>query len=250
MTADNVITIATSTGTLAEEAGRLPAETLGFCYVDDQVIEWAAERAGVSHEEVDEVEHSQPLVARILQSLATYPRSDDIVWALDAVPYADPSPLYRGLIRDVIEQIANAGGAVIVAHGAGMLLTGRPKVLRVFVTASPAVRAQRIASERGCTGDEAARIVQLASHYDPVIDTDALDPPDAARLIASAAQSRSALPSPEGEGQGEGWPKQPANVRAAQDLSPGPFPAEEGATEGWTPPEERMTSSVPTYRAT
>jgi cytidylate kinase len=208
MTEQNVITIATSTGAEAEVTGLLLAESLGFRYVNDQVIEWAAARAGVSREAVAEVEHSQPLLARILQALAVAPRGDDIAWALDAVPYEDQSPLYRQFIRDVIEQVAVEGGAVIVAHGAGMLLAGRADVLRVFITASPAVRSQRIARERGCSQEEATRFVEKADgeraaylrrfygvrhelpvHYDLVVNTDALGPREAAGLIAGAARS-------------------------------------------------------------
>ncbi len=76
MSAHRVITIATATGALAEETGCLPAERLGLRYVNEQIVEWAAEQAGVPRETVDQVEHTQPLVTRILQALATLIRSN------------------------------------------------------------------------------------------------------------------------------------------------------------------------------
>lgn len=201
----NVITIATATGAEAEETGRLLAEQLGFRSVNEQIIEWAAEQAGVSREAVDEVEHSQPLVTRIVEMLGSYPSYEMVPWLPDAVPYADPSLVYRGPIRAVIEQVAAEGEVVIVAHGAGMLLAGKPRVLRVFVTASPAVRARRVAAERGCSAREAEQIVQctdreraaylrrlygvrreLPTHYDLVVNSDALGPEQAAGVIAQA----------------------------------------------------------------
>ncbi len=89
--------------------------------------------------------------------LATLPPYDAAAWSPDVAPFTDPSLVYRALIQDVIGQTAAAGDAVIVAHGASILLARMPGVLRVLVTASPGVRAERIAAERGCGAKEATR---------------------------------------------------------------------------------------------
>lgn len=50
----------------------------------------------------------------------------------------------RAVIRDTIHQVAERGQVVIVAHAASFALGPRPGVLRVLVTASPEVRAERL----------------------------------------------------------------------------------------------------------
>jgi cytidylate kinase len=101
-----------------------------------------------------------------------------------------------------------------VAHGAGIQLVGRPGVLRVLVTASPAVRAARIAAERGCSVREGARLVQHTdreraaylrrflgvrqeqpSDYDLVVSTDRFTPAGAADTIAHAATIETLQPA-------------------------------------------------------
>jgi len=207
MNAQRIITIATATGALAEETGRLVARQLSLPYVNEQIIDQAAQQAGVPREEIDRVEHEEPVLARVMTLLAkmSTPRVAEWTWDPNLV-YQVPSPGYRRLIQNVIEQVAAAGDAVIVAHGASMRLAGRAGLLRVFVTASPAVRAERIAAERSCSPDEATVIVQLAdkeretylrrfysirrelpTHYDLVVNTDRLTAEGAARIIALAS---------------------------------------------------------------
>ena len=112
----------------------------------------------------------------------------------------------RGLIQSVIEEIATAGSAVIVAHAASLALGQRENVLRVFVTASPQVRVKRLAAGLAISEKDAARTVkqsdagradylqrfygiraELSTHYDLVINTDKLQPEAAAGLIVQAA---------------------------------------------------------------
>jgi ribosomal protein L18 len=47
-----VVTIAMTTGARAEQVGRLVAERLGFQYINDEIIDRAAEHAGVSRQDV------------------------------------------------------------------------------------------------------------------------------------------------------------------------------------------------------
>ena len=115
----------------------------------------------------------------------------------------------RGLIRSIIEEVADAGNAVIVSHAASMALGQREDVLRVLVTASTQVREQRLAAALGIDEKEAAQTVkrsdagradyikrfygisaELPTHYDLVINTDQLSPEDAAQLIVQAAGGR------------------------------------------------------------
>ena len=66
----------------------------------------------------------------------------------------------RGLIREVIEEVASEGRAAIVAHGASMALWGREGVLKVLLTASPDERGRTYGmgerAERGTRRDGGA----------------------------------------------------------------------------------------------
>lgn len=200
-----VVTIAMTTGAQAEEIGRLVADHLGFQYVSDEILDRAAEHAGVSRQAVAEVERSQPLISRIMSSLATG-MSPEWAGPFLGPDEIDPSPSYRQLIQDVIREIAAQRNVVILAHGASILLAETPGVLRVLVTASPATRAGRVAIESGHDERQATREIQhadrerraffkrfhgldeeLPTHYDLVINTDVLSPEAVARVIAYAA---------------------------------------------------------------
>jgi cytidylate kinase len=201
-----VITIAFTDGARAEEIGPRVAAELGFRYVDDQIVERAAELAGVSPADVAAVEHSQPLIARILASLATSTALDPSGMTAVALADGDPSPAYRALIRDVIRQTAETGRVVLGAHGAGILLADRPDTLRVLITGSVAVRTRRVSAERGLAERDAHKAVvhadreraayfqrfynlheELPAHYDLVLNTDVLTPERAVRIIHAAA---------------------------------------------------------------
>ena len=200
-----VVTIAMTTGARAEQIGQLVAKQLGFRHVNDEIIDRAAEQAGVSRQAVAEVEQSPTLISRIMNSLAAGMAAE---WSGRALTRdeIDPSASYRQLIQAVIREVAAQKQAVILAHGASILLANTPGVLRVLVTASPSTRAARVAKEAGQDERQAKRDIERAdgerraffkrfydldqeldTHYDVVINTDMLAPQTAARLIAYAA---------------------------------------------------------------
>jgi Cytidylate kinase-like family len=196
----SVVCISRATGAGGEEIARLAADQLGFRLVDDEVVARAAELAGVSPDEVAQIEHSKALVARVLAAID----------AATSVPkYTAPSPevRYSHLIVRALGQIAEAGNVVIVAHGASHAF-GTPDVLRVLVTASPRNRAARLS--RGTAIDERSAAKQVAAsdkeraryldriyglkhelpvQYDLTLNTDNLTPATAAALIAAAARA-------------------------------------------------------------
>jgi cytidylate kinase len=123
-------------------------------------------------------------------------------WARTAPTDAD----LRALIGDVLRSFADQGSVVIVSHAASFALGGR-EVLRVLVTASDETRARRVSETSGTDERDAARQVktedgaradylkrfygvdrELPTHFDIVINTDALTTEQAADLIASAAK--------------------------------------------------------------
>ncbi|HEY2389298.1 MAG TPA: cytidylate kinase-like family protein [Candidatus Binatia bacterium] len=213
-----VVCISKTDGALGEEVGHLAADRLGFRYVDEQVIEHAARLAQVDPKLVAAVEERQPLLRKLIGKLAA---ARDLVGpaalGVGAPAFAGLAPHdssqvtpddLRMLIQAAIHEIACDGSAVIVAHAASMTLAKRDDVVRVLVTASPETRARRVAEARGIAADAAAAAIatadrnrqdyfkrfhdlvqELPTHYDVVINTDAVAPAHAAELIVCAARA-------------------------------------------------------------
>ena len=186
------------------------AGRLGFSLVDEAIVIRAAQEAGVDRQVVEDVEKRQSFLDRLLDSFATSSDASALVFAggggylaPEGVPMSEE---LRDLIRHAIEEAADRGDAVIVAHGAAHALSERDDVLRVLVTASRETRCARIAAAEGLSEKDAARAVEdgdanrldylrrfygekaeLPTHYDLVVNTDRLPPGAAVELVALAA---------------------------------------------------------------
>ena len=125
-----------------------------------------------------------------------------------ALPYPELGHSHdrRALIRETIHETTAQGEVVIVAHAAAFALAGRDDLVRVLVTAPVEIRTRRLAEARD--GDQAKAATELKrsdearaaylktfygvehelpTHYDLVVNTEVLDPDEAADLIARAA---------------------------------------------------------------
>lgn len=200
--------ISHATGAGGEEVGRLVAERLDFLYVDDEIVVRAAATGGIGPDDVANEERRKSLVTRLLEAMAAgsselrlgIPTRIDEVLSSDDI---------RALIRETIEQVAARGNAVIVAHAASFAVTRGPEALRVLVTASPNTRAARVGEAEGLDEAQAARAVkdsdagrrdylkrfydvdeELPTHYDLVVNTDALSIEQAVELVSKAALLR------------------------------------------------------------
>jgi len=198
-----------------EAVGEAVAQELGFRYIDELIIARAAQQARVDPVLVAAAEQRQPLLRRLLAAL---PNARDLAAAVTLAPsaghghadsYRAEADEMRTMIRAAIHEVARAGEAVIVAHAASMALAGAESVLRVLVTASPAVRAQRLAAAEGLGTAEAKAAIASSdrerreyfkrfygvheehpTHYDLTVCTDGLSPAGAAAIILAAARGR------------------------------------------------------------
>ena len=205
-----VVAISRAAGAEGERIGALVAERLGFRYVDEEIIAKAAEKQGVDPAAIADAERRKgvnpagPGGARAERRGRRHARRA-VVIPDDATELAQSHDL-RALIRETIHETAARGDVVIVAHAAAFALGGRDDLLRVLVTAPPAIRTRRLTEARG--GDEAqaakelkrsdeARAAylktfyevdrELPTHYDLVVNTEVLEPEAAADIIARAA---------------------------------------------------------------
>jgi Cytidylate kinase-like family len=200
-----VVCISHATGADGAAVARLVADRLGFLYVDEEIVANAAAQGGLAPGDVADEERRKTLVLRILSAIAE--GGGDAMALGGSVPYKTiDEPDIRTLIRDTIAETAARGNVVIGAHAASHALGTRPDTLRVLVTASAATRAKRVAETEGLGDREAARLVkdadaarrdylsrfyevaeELPTHYDLVVNTDALSLDDAAAIVATAA---------------------------------------------------------------
>jgi cytidylate kinase len=196
-----VICIAKIGGSQGEEVGRLVAERLGYRLVDEEIIARAAQKEGVSPEMLADVERRRSFLTRLLTELGRSGYGDLYMSTDLTVPTDDA---LRGRIREAITETAAEGSVVIVAHAASYALEGSGDVLRVFVTASPAVHAARLVPDddgkrgaKAVADDDAGRAQYLKrfygvgqeqpADYDLVVSTDSLTAERVADLVVSAA---------------------------------------------------------------
>jgi cytidylate kinase len=215
-----VICVSRHAGAGAHEVARFAAERLRYRLIDEDIATKAALAAGVEREVVADLERGRSTLVRLIEGFG----AAGMGIAGMGIGYGElgagerrggqpPSDELRGLIRSVIEEAADRGNTVILAHAASLALARRGDVLRVLVTASESTRARRLAAELGADAKSAARALkrsdaarceyirrfyglarELPTHYDLVLNTDRLTPEAGARVIALAASTRAGLP--------------------------------------------------------
>ena len=202
-----IVTIAHATGAGGDSIGRSVATALGFRYVDEEIIHLAAQRHGLDTELVADAERRKSLLDGILDDIAAGPILDPAGMSLLPPQAFVTREDVQSLIVDAIKETAERGHVVIVSHAAGIPLAGRADVLRVLITASFPTRARRVAdatrsktadAERSLKDSDAGRASyfsrfygishELPTHYDLVLNTDVLQPEEAADIVIGAAQ--------------------------------------------------------------
>lgn len=195
-----------TTGSGGDEVGRRAAERLGYLYVDEDIVARAAAQGGLAPGDVADEERRKSFATRFLESMA---EGGGDAWALATtagVELVRPADV-RALIRETVAQTAARGNVVIVAHAASHALEPGPRTLRVFVTASEATRAERVAATEQVDEAQAARIVkdsdggrrdylkrfysidrESPTDYDVVVNTDVLSTDQAAEIVLRAAE--------------------------------------------------------------
>jgi len=188
------------------EVARGVADVLGFKLVDEEIILRAAAGAGVEPAVISDAERRRSFMSRMLDGLASGDTSMFGVPGGTDVTTVHLSAELRELIRSAIEETAEAGEVVIVAHAASHALATRPDVLRVLVSASLETRRARVGDNDQLSEKDAARAVDSSdsaradylkrfygtksespTQYDLVVNTDRLTPDEAVSTVRRAA---------------------------------------------------------------
>jgi cytidylate kinase len=202
-----VVCISAVDGARGEEVAPAVAQALGFRLVDEEIVRKAADEAQVDVSQIAEVEKRRSMAIRLLDNLGS--NTSLATFAMAGYVPGHEAPVesdLRGLIRATIEELADRGDAVIVAHAASMALGTRDDVLKVMLTAPRAARERTLAEQRGLDAKAAAKQVdkgdanradylkrfygivhESPADYDLVLNTDSLGPEGAATLVAQAA---------------------------------------------------------------
>jgi cytidylate kinase len=207
-----VICISRLLGAGGADVGRMVADSLNYRFVDEEIVQQAAESNGVSVEELADAERRTRVIDGLIRNLALAGGAAGLVGhGAGMLPVsdgtADPKSL-RALIQRSIHETAERGDVVIVSHGASYALTGRDDVLRVLVTASAEMRAARAAHDNSLDMKKATKAVadgdaaraaylkrfygvaaELPTHYDLALNSDALSMELIRDLVVSAAAS-------------------------------------------------------------
>jgi len=198
-----VIAVSRTIGAGGEAVGHMVSKQLGWRYVDDEIVSAAAKSAGVKADLVADAEKRRGILLQFVDGLGEPgPRIGGLMFT--GAEESERSEDFRALIREAVKKTAELGEVVIVAHAASLALAGKEDVLRVLITASAEMRVWRVADQAKVPLAKATEIVQhsdaarahyikqfydinteLPTHYDLIVNTDAVSPEEAARAVTS-----------------------------------------------------------------
>ncbi|MBV8368654.1 MAG: cytidylate kinase-like family protein [Candidatus Eremiobacteraeota bacterium] len=199
-----IVTISRMYGASALAVSRLVAEKLGYRLVDEQLPVVAAWRLGTSADVVQTAtERPRGFGERVLQGL-----SGGVPEAAQPPAEDDVPAETRRAIEEAVREEAASGNAVIVGRMAGAILRERSDVVRVFVHAPPAWRAEHVAESLGvdlaAARAEVARIDEARRayaregyrvtwgdprNYDLVVDTSRFGVEGSAEIVVTAVRA-------------------------------------------------------------
>jgi cytidylate kinase len=202
-----VITILRQDGSLGDEIAAAVAERLKLRLVDSDIINEVAARLGVSPSSLTAIDdRDEGLVVELVRTMRRLYPATRPPGAQGEQPEIDESE-YVGVVRQVIEEVARTGDAVIVGRGAAFVLPPGPGLLHVLIVAPFDARlkrtqdtariGQRAASQHLHQDDhQRARYIKHyyradwldPVHYDLVLNTGTLQVAQAADLVVEAVR--------------------------------------------------------------
>ena len=139
-----VITLSRQLGSLGFETAKLLAPRLGYRLVWRDLINQAARRAGAPDVALAMIDE--------LNLLGLKPSQSDILAYLEAV-------------KNVMQELADAGNVIIVGRAGQILLAGQPHTLHVRTIAPVNLRVGRLASRLGISTEAARAQIDASDRY-------------------------------------------------------------------------------------
>jgi cytidylate kinase len=151
-----IVTISREYGAAGLAVAYGTAAALGYELLTDDLPATVAARLGASLEEVEARVQSQPsLSERMISNLGA--ATPELISTDSPRAGADFDEDVRREIEAAICERADAGDVVILGRLASAFLTGRPNLLRVFLTGPRVWRVERLMETFHFTRDQAAR---------------------------------------------------------------------------------------------
>ena len=157
-----VITVSRLTEVAAPRIGQRLAERIGASYLNTQIIQEVAHRLGISEARAAEYnERAEAFIERLAR----------VLWLADpslvpgpgpapALPFESPTETFVAVTRQLVQEAARTGNAVIFGHGAQFILAQQPEVLHVRFIAPFTARVERMMDRAGIGRAEAERRVR------------------------------------------------------------------------------------------
>jgi cytidylate kinase len=190
----SIVAISETYGSYGNEIGRELSRVLGWEFADREIIAKAAERYGEAAMELQRVTEEKPTL-----------------WER----FSNSTQHYLSCVEATIFELAAQGPAILVGHGAAIMLREIPHVLRVRVTAPEPIRVVRVRDQQGlASADIARQFVRDIDHeraarmrflyrvdvddpllYDLTLSSERLTVEEGARLVQQALQSHIVQPT-------------------------------------------------------
>jgi cytidylate kinase len=183
-----VVTISRGLGSLGEEVAEQVAAELGYVVVSRDLINQAAQRAGAPEMALAFIDDLGLLSIKLSRR---------------------EQETYRRCVEQVMVELADAGGAVILGRAGCAILASRSDALHVRVCAPLPVRCERVAASAGIglaaaltriEASDRSRATYVRRHYkvdwedatlyDLVVNTAHVSPTTASDLICTALRGR------------------------------------------------------------
>ena len=193
-----IVTIARQYGSGGREVGEILSGLIGYKFYDKNLITMAAQRSGLSSEVLGNVD--EQAANSLLYTLALGSSSYNHGMSQVNLPINDKLFVLQS---EIIKDLSASGeGAVIVGRCADYVISGNPKLVRIFICADFTNRVKRVMDRHGLTESQAKDLTiktdkrrsnyysyytgekwGKTDKYDLVINTDQLGIEKSARLI-------------------------------------------------------------------
>ena len=153
-----VITISRQFGAGGKTIGKKVAETLGYTFVNEDIIQMIAEKAKVSPGWVESVEkEAGGRLSRIVTKMVSRPLIDRIL--KDDYGYIDEQ-IYIDYLVVIIAQMAEEGNVVFLDRGSQYILNDLPDAFHILLINTFANRVKFMMDQYEMTEHRAAQVVK------------------------------------------------------------------------------------------
>jgi cytidylate kinase len=152
-----VITISRQFGAGGVTIGKMLANTLGYTFVDQEIIAMVSEKAKVSREWVQAIEKEAG--SKLQQFISRLMPKGLVDRVLDLQRGYIDEDIYLGLLRQIITKIADSGNCIILGRGGQFILKDRKDTFHILLIADKAYRIRFMENQYKLPRQQAENVV-------------------------------------------------------------------------------------------